>query len=99
LPLFVVVNRLQVPDAETGAQLEERFRSAGGRAGDVPGRLGFEFWRNAEGREYLVVTRWRSEADFDAWRRSEAFRQAHRDTGGSERVVSQLSRYEVVIAS
>ena len=32
----------------------------------------------AEGRTYVVMTRWKSRADFEAWTKSEAFISAHR---------------------
>jgi heme-degrading monooxygenase HmoA len=93
--MIVFVNRLQVPEG-MGDRLEQGFRHASGMK-DVPGCLGFELWRSAGGREYEAVTRWRTREDFEAWRRSDAFRHAHRNTRGMEEIESSLIEYEVLI--
>ncbi|MER5637170.1 antibiotic biosynthesis monooxygenase [Kitasatospora sp. NPDC002227] len=63
----VKINVLQVP-TEMREQLETRFAS---RAGAVEGSDGFEWFellRPVEGTDqYLVYTRWRDEAAFQAW--------------------------------
>lgn len=63
----VKINVLTVP-AEQREVLEKRFAS---RAGTVDGSDGFEWFellRPVDGTDrYLVYTRWRSEADFEAW--------------------------------
>ncbi|GII61980.1 hypothetical protein Skr01_20650 [Sphaerisporangium krabiense] len=73
----VKINVLSVP-AEMRAALESRF---GDRAGMVESSDGFEWFellRPVEGTDrYLVYTRWRSEEDFEAWQRSEAFQAGH----------------------
>lgn len=92
--MYVVINRIQ-PQPGTEERLEHAFAQASGMK-NVPGCLGFEFWRNREGGEYLVVTRWDSEESFHAWRQSEHFRHAHRDTSASAGASSQLLIYEVL---
>lgn len=66
---IVKINVLTVP-AEQREVLERRFA---GRAGAVEGADGFEWFellRPVEGTDtYLVYTRWRSEEDFENWRR------------------------------
>ena len=43
----------------------------------------FQLLRPLEGTEsYLVYTRWRSEADFRAWRESQSFGQGHAQASG-----------------
>jgi heme-degrading monooxygenase HmoA len=63
----VVINTLVVPP-EMRETLEQRFS---GRAGTVESADGFEWFellRPVEGTDrYLVYTRWRSQADFEAW--------------------------------
>lgn len=94
--MVVVVNRLRVPP-QARERLEEGFHHASGMK-DVPGCVGFELWRGStEPGEYDVVTHWRSQADYDAWRASDAFRHAHRDTSGMELNRSELLVYEVLI--
>ncbi|HEY8414867.1 MAG TPA: antibiotic biosynthesis monooxygenase [Thermaerobacter sp.] len=44
----------------------------------------------------MVVTRWDSEESFQAWRESEHFRHAHRDTSASAGASSELLVYEVL---
>ncbi|MEE1928550.1 antibiotic biosynthesis monooxygenase [Streptomyces sp. TRM 70351] len=64
---IVKINALTVP-AEQREVLERRFAS---RAGTVEGSDGFEWFellRPLEGTDqYLVYTRWRDEAAFQAW--------------------------------
>ncbi|GAA5041937.1 heme-degrading monooxygenase HmoA [Thermocatellispora tengchongensis] len=73
----VKINVLTVP-AEMRESLERRFA---GRAGMVESSDGFEWFellRPVEGTDrYLVYTRWRSEADFERWQKSQAFQAGH----------------------
>jgi heme-degrading monooxygenase HmoA len=73
----VKINVLTVP-AEARERLEERFSN---RAGAVEGSDGFEWFellRPVEGTDsYLVYTRWRSEADFEAWQNGQDFARGH----------------------
>lgn len=97
--MLIVVNRLTVP-AAAAPQLEQGFQH-GTHMKDVPGCLGFELWRSVDGDEYQVVTRWQQEADYDAWRNSEAFRQSHRGAGGGNmsQINAKLIKYEIVVGS
>ena len=66
-----------------GSTLEERFAARQGAVDSAPGFEHFELLRPLEGTEdYLVYTRWRSEADFTAWRESQAFGQGHAQASG-----------------
>ncbi len=79
---YVAINVLSVP-AGAGATLEERFAARQGAVDAAPGFERFELLRPLEGTDdYLVYTRWRSEADFTAWRESQAFGQGHAQAGG-----------------
>lgn len=79
--MFVAVNRLKAKQGR-GQDLEARFAESQGVTRQ-PGFLSFELlkrtWGHAadDAEEYLVMTRWRSREDHDAWVRSEAFRRAH----------------------
>src|SRR4051812_35617106 len=72
------INVLTVPEPMK-EELERRFA---GRAGLVEGADGFEWFellRPVEGTDrYLVYTRWRDEAAFEAWRAG----QSHGGPGG-----------------
>ncbi|MFE4367605.1 antibiotic biosynthesis monooxygenase family protein [Streptomyces sp. NPDC056835] len=64
---IVKINVLQVP-AEQREVLEKRFASRAGSVENSDGFEWFELLRPVEGTDqYLVYTRWRSEADFQAW--------------------------------
>ena len=81
----VKINVLEVP-AGNGAMLEERFAARTGDVDTVDGFESFELLRPTDGSErYLVVTRWRDDAAFDAWMSSDAFQQGH---GGHDNSVN-----------
>lgn len=78
----VKINVLSVPEGR-GDVLEERFASRAGEVEKVEGFESFELLRPTEGTDrYLVVTRWRDEASFQAWLNSEAFQKGHARAGG-----------------
>jgi heme-degrading monooxygenase HmoA len=68
----VKINRLTV-SAEMRATLEERFAARAGAVESSDGFEWFELLRPVEGTDdYLVYTRWRDEAAFEAWRGTQA---------------------------
>ena len=74
---YVAINVLTVP-AGAGETLEQRFAARQGAVDSAPGFEHFELLRPVEGTsDYLVYTRWASEADFRAWRESQSFGQGH----------------------
>ncbi|MCB5181001.1 antibiotic biosynthesis monooxygenase family protein [Streptomyces antimicrobicus] len=83
---IVKINVLTVP-AEQREVLEQRFAS---RAGAVEGSDGFEWFellRPTEGTDqYLVYTRWRDEAAFQAWMEGpmKAAHQGGQQQGGQQ---------------
>ena len=79
---YVAINVLTVPEG-AGATLEERFAARQGAVDSAPGFEHFELLRPLEGTsDYLVYTRWRSEADFTAWRESQSFGAGHAQASG-----------------
>ncbi len=81
----MVVRRDQRPDRAGGRGRHARgaLRRPAGRRRRAPGFEHFELLRPVEGTsDYLVYTRWRSEADFVAWRESQAFGQGHAQASG-----------------
>jgi heme-degrading monooxygenase HmoA len=99
----VKINAITVP-ADSGDELARRFAARAGAVDDQDGFEGFELLKPADGRTtWLVVTRWRDEASFEAWRHSPAFGHGHRAAGegtGGERqapvgVSSELWSYEI----
>lgn len=80
---YVAINVLTVPEG-AGEVLEQRFAARQGAVDSAPGFEHFELLRPIEGTaDYLVYTRWRSAADFTAWRDGQSFAQGH--AGASDR--------------
>jgi heme-degrading monooxygenase HmoA len=74
---YVAINVLTVPEG-AGEVLEQRFAARQGAVDSAEGFEHFELLRPVEGTsDYLVYTRWRSEADFVAWRDGQRFADGH----------------------
>lgn len=99
----IKINAITVP-AGSGDELARRFAARAGAVDHADGFEGFELLRPTDGRDtWLVVTRWRDEAAFEAWTKSPAF--AHGHAGASQphpqtqqpvSTHSELWSYEVV---
>lgn len=95
---YVAINVLTVPEG-AGATLEERFAARQGAVDNAPGFERFELLRPLQGTsDYLVYTRWRSEADFTAWRESQAFGQGHAGSSSSKPAASGSSVWGFEVA-
>lgn len=78
----IKINAITVP-ADSGDELARRFAQRAGAVDSQDGFEGFELLRPTDGRStWLVVTRWRDDACFEAWRTSPAFGAGH-GHGGS----------------
>ena len=78
----VRINAITVP-ADSGDELARRFAARAGAVDNQDGFEGFELLKPTDGRAtWLVVTRWRDEESFEAWRNSAAFGQGHRSGAG-----------------
>ena len=95
------INAITVPE-EGGEELARRFGERAGAVDQAAGFEGFELLRPTDGRTtWLVVTRWRDAAAFEAWVASPAFAHGHRGVAGEghERppvaVHSELWSYDV----
>lgn len=74
----IKINALTVP-AEMGEEVARRFAARAGAVDGQEGFEGFELLRPTDERTtWLVLTRWRDDASFEAWRNSPAFGQGHR---------------------
>lgn len=79
---FVAVNVLSVSPG-AGEHLESRFAGRAGMVESAPGFVSFELLRPMAGTEqYLVVTHWQTQADYEAWLESRSFAAGH---GGERR--------------
>jgi heme-degrading monooxygenase HmoA len=73
----VKINAITVP-ADSGDELAKRFAARAGAVDDQDGFEGFELLQPADERHtWLVVTRWRDDAAFQAWMSSPAFGHGH----------------------
>lgn len=97
----VKINAIHVP-AGSGSELEARFAARAGAVENSPGFLGFQLLRPVAGDErYFVVTQWKTEEAFAAWRDGSA-KAAHATPPGEapKRPVSSgadLLEFEVVL--
>lgn len=84
--VFVAMNRFKVvPGSQT--DFEEVWTTRDTHLRGVPGFITFHLLRGPEREDHTLYSShsiWRSRADFEAWTRSEAFRQAHRDAGSNK---------------
>jgi heme oxygenase (mycobilin-producing) len=78
----VKINAITVPP-DGGDELARRFAARAGAVDNQDGFEGFELLRPTDDRTtWLVVTRWRDEESFEAWRTSPAFGHGHRPQAG-----------------
>ena len=74
----IKINAITVP-AGAGDELAHRFAARAGAVDDADGFEGFELLKPTDDRDqWLVLTRWRDQAAFDAWVSSESFAEGHR---------------------
>jgi len=100
----VKINAITVP-ADSGDELARRFAARAGAVDNQDGFEGFELLKPTDERTtWLVLTRWRDEASFEASLHSPAFGHGHRsaaerrggDTPSPVGVSSELWSYEEV---
>lgn len=101
----IKINAITVPE-DSGDELAQRFAARVGAVDNQEGFEGFELLRPTDDRrEWLVVTRWKDDAAFEAWVASPAFAHGHaganRPTseGHAVAVHSELWSYEVALES
>lgn len=80
----IKINALTVP-GDMGDEVARRFAARAGSVDDADGFEGFELLKPEDDRTtWLVVTRWRDDAAFEAWRNSGAAEEAHRAPPAAE---------------
>jgi heme-degrading monooxygenase HmoA len=82
----IKINAITVaPDS--GDELARRFAARAGAVDSQDGFEGFELLKPTDDRTtWLVVTRWRDDAAFEAWVSSPAFGAGHQSEGGGSGV-------------
>lgn len=81
--MFIAMNRFKVARGSE-ADFETIWTTRDSHLSDVPGFAQFHLLRGPVRDDYVLYsshTIWRSRSDFEAWTKSEAFRQAHSDAG------------------
>ena len=79
----VRINAITVPP-ERAEELAARFAARAGQVETTEGFEEFQLLRPTDGRDtWLVYTRWRDEAAFEAWVQSSAFEQGHARAEGA----------------
>lgn len=75
--MIIVMNRITVAEGRE-VDFEKTFTERDRAVDLMPGFLDLQVLRPAEGRTYVVMTRWKSREAFEDWTQSEAFISAHR---------------------
>ena len=74
----IKINAITVPEG-SGDELAHRFAARAGAVDGAEGFQGFELLKPTDERtQWLVLTRWASEDDFQAWVASPSFAEGHR---------------------
>jgi len=84
--MFIAMNRFQVIRGQEES-FEQVWLSRDTHLGGVPGFIEFHLLRGPSQEDHTLFsshTVWQSREDFEAWTRSEAFRQAHRNAGDNK---------------
>ncbi|MCA0918901.1 antibiotic biosynthesis monooxygenase family protein [Pseudooceanicola nanhaiensis] len=82
---FIAMNRFKVKPGHEAA-FETVWKSRESRLKELKGFREFRLLRGPEGEGYRLYSShviWDSRADFEAWTKSEQFRDAHRNAGQS----------------
>jgi len=78
--MFVMMNRMTVPP-DYREKFEELFGTRARAVDRRPGFIRAEILRPAKGDEYIVMTHWETEEDFDGWVGSDEYHEGHRRLG------------------
>jgi heme-degrading monooxygenase HmoA len=83
--MYIAMNRFKVaPGSE--AEFEQLWISRDTHLKEVPGFVEFHLLKGPQKEDHVLYsshTIWASHAAFEGWTKSEAFRAAHRNAGGS----------------
>ena len=94
--MYIAMNRFQVALGNEDA-FEKVWTSRDTFLAGVPGFVEFHLLRGPTLEDHTLFsshTVWRSHADFEAWTKSEAFRNAHRNAGDNKPLYIGHPRFE-----
>lgn len=95
--MYLTMNRFKVKTDKVEA-FEKLWMQRDSRLKSVPGFISFRLMRGPEGADHVLYashTTWESRAAFEGWTRSEAFRAAHKNAGGSRDLYLEPPHLEV----
>ena len=93
----VKINAITVPP-ERAEEMSQRFARRAGEVGKSDGFEEFQLLRPSDDRTtWLVYTRWRDEASFQAWLESRAFQQGHAQHGQGGPVATGSELWSFVV--
>lgn len=79
--MYVVMNRIPV-NTPYREQFEERFTNRAKEVDLMPGFIRNQLLRPVQANDpYIVLTYWQSQADFENWVNSDAFKKGHARSG------------------
>lgn len=94
--MFIAMNRFKIrPGYE--AAFERIWQERESHLQQVDGFIEFHLLRGPKGEDHTLYAShaiWRDHAAFDAWTRSEAFREAHKNAGQNRHVYLEGPRFE-----
>ncbi|HEX2623021.1 MAG TPA: antibiotic biosynthesis monooxygenase [Phototrophicaceae bacterium] len=98
--MFVVCNRVVINPEHVDA-FEERFLSRAGLVDTMPGFVSFQLLRPVKADDgYMVMVTWETKADFQAWMKSQEFKDGHARTGslpqGTFMGAQSIEHYELI---
>lgn len=85
--MYIAMNRFKVA-LGSESEFEELWKSRDTHLKEVPGFVEFHLLRGPQKDDHVLFsshTVWSSQAAFEDWTKSEAFRAAHRNAGGGTR--------------
>lgn len=94
--MFIAMNRFRIVPGREEA-FEQVWLSRDTHLAQVPGFVEFHLLKGPAEDDHTLYsshTVWRSREDFEAWTRSDAFRQAHRGAGDHEPLYLGHPRFE-----
>jgi heme-degrading monooxygenase HmoA len=94
--MYIAMNRFKV-NLGREADFEAIWLGRDTHLRDVPGFVSFNLLKGPEREDhrlYASHSHWESRQAFEAWTKSEAFRQAHKDAGGSRDVYAGPPQFE-----
>ena len=94
--MFIAMNRFQVRRGHEN-DFEQVWKDRDTRLHTVPGFVEFHLLRGPDNDDYTLYsshTLWATRSDFEAWTKSEAFREAHRSAGGNRHMYIDGPQFE-----